>query len=64
MSVGFIFPALWLLPAAAFVIGGLLIRGQGRSRGRRWWLGWLLIAGGAVTLIYVQFTMVLLIAPA
>ena len=37
-----------LLLAAAFVVGGLLIRGRGAPRGLAWWLGLLLIGVGAL----------------
>jgi hypothetical protein len=36
------------LPAIAFVIGGVLIRGQASVRGVRWWLGWVLFVGGGL----------------
>jgi hypothetical protein len=39
---------LALLFAVAFVIGGLLIRGRGSSRGVGWWLGLLLVGVGAL----------------
>ena len=57
--MGIIFLAAWLLPAIAFVIGGLLIRGQAAIRGVRWWAGWLLLIGGGLALIYVQVVMII-----
>ena len=47
------------LPAVIAVIGGLLIRGQGATRGARFWIGMALLIAGAAVFLWVQLLIML-----
>ena len=49
----------YLLLVLVVVAGGLLIRGQGRRRGLRFWIGGGLMLAGSIVFIYLQLAILL-----